>query len=509
MAWLDWVVVASVVLLAALIIKPWRRRGRYLRKHPQARKLSRQQYVRLLDLLARDSRQVPDLGVAPPNSCAQEFPVEESLTDDLTGLKTRCYFMEALDGEWRRSTRTGAQFSLTMMHLKGFKRANDPNGYLPGDKVMKALTATARPFSLIMMDLDRFKQVNERMGRLEGDKVLTAVAALLSARSRQPNVAARYGEDEFAILMPETNTQQAEIVAEDLRAAVEADDILHAHEVTGSFGVTTFPDHGATQEQVLGAAEFRMYMAKHYGNYVQAPHPPPTAGDAERSEWQEAAREGGGKQFLSALRDDANAHLRKFQQMKYLSQTITVMAPLLEAYDPYTAGHSKAVSWLAAQIAIQAGISQAEMEEIRLAGLVHDIGKLCVPEEVFKKPALLTAEEYEVMKTHAAWGAIMLEPMKGEVIERIRRIVRHHHERYDGQGYPDHLMGEEIPLGARIVAVAGCFENMVSDLRYKSARTFEDALAELRRCSGTQFDPKAVSAFLDWLEIYGDPRKQQ
>ncbi|MGC9996659.1 MAG: GGDEF domain-containing protein [Terriglobia bacterium] len=175
----------------------------------------------------------------------------ESVTDGLTGLKTRCCFMEALDGEWRRSTQTGRQFSLTMMHL------------------------------------DRFEQANERMGRPEGDKVLTAVAALLSDRLKQPNVVARYEEDEFAILMPETNTQQAEIVAEELRAAVEADDILHAHEVTGSFGVATFPDHGATQERVLGAAEFRMYEAKYSkGNCVKAPHPPPRPGDADWSEWQ-------------------------------------------------------------------------------------------------------------------------------------------------------------------------------------------------------------------------------
>ena len=110
------------------------------------------------------------------------------------------------------------------------------------------------------------------------------------------------------------------------------------------------------------------------------------------------------------------------------------------------------------------------------------------------------------MKTHAACGEKMLEPLR---VIAIECIVRYHHERYDGRGYPDHLMGEEIPLGARIVAVAECFHDMVSDHPYRSARTFEDALAELRRCSGTQFDPKVVTAFLDWLEIHGDPRRQQ
>jgi putative nucleotidyltransferase with HDIG domain len=169
------------------------------------------------------------------------------------------------------------------------------------------------------------------------------------------------------------------------------------------------------------------------------------------------------------------------------------------------AGHSQAVSWLAALIARQAGLSPAEIEEIRLAGLVHDIGKIHVPREVLHKRTPLTAEEYEVMKTHAAWGAKILEPLK---VEGIERIVRHHHERYDGKGYPDGLAGDSIPLGARIVAVAECFQSMVSDPRYKRARTFEEAVAELGRCCGTQFDPKVVAAFLDWLEIHGDPEKQ-
>jgi diguanylate cyclase (GGDEF)-like protein/putative nucleotidyltransferase with HDIG domain len=455
MALLDWVIIVSIALLAGAVIGVRRRGGRYFTK---------------LDLRAwktgsPNRYDEPELAIAAHNVRAQRCSEEEVITDGLTGLKTHPYFRETLDGEWRRSTHTGRQFCLTMM------------------------------------DLDRFKQVNDRMGRLEGDKVLTAVAALLDAQSRQPNVVARYGEDEFAILMPETNTQQAEILAESLRAAVEADDFLRAHEVTASFGIATFPDHGRTQEEVLRAADSGLHLAKHCsGNCVKVASLGPKAGNAERNErLLEAYLEAAVKGTFSAAPDTFSHYQDKFKQMKPLWDTIAALAFAVEAKGPYMKGHSQAVSRLAAQIAIQAGLSQAEVEEIRLAGLVHDIGKLHVPESALRKPTLLTAEEFEIMKSHAAWGENMLEPLK---VKAIERIVRHHHERYDGKGYPDGLAGDTIPLGARIVAVAECFHSMVSDLPYRSARTFEDALAELRRCSDTQFDPQVVTAFLDWLQMY-------
>ena len=196
----------------------------------------------------------------------------------------------------------------------------------------------------------------------------------------------------------------------------------------------------------------------------------------------------------------------RFEQMKLVLGLPPTFGFLVEADGPYPRGHAQAVSWLAMQIARRVGLSQGEVEELRLAGLLHDIGKLHVPLHILDKPESLTAEEFETLKSHAAMGERMLEPFK---VRGIGRIVGHHHERYDGKGYPDGLAGHQIPLGARIVAVAECFHEMVSDQPYKSSRTFEDALAELRRCSGTQFDPEVVKAFLDWLQIYGDPREQQ
>ena len=486
MAWLDWVIIASIALLAGGIIGARRRRGSYLNE---------------LDLqepekASPDSCNEPEPAAAPHNTRAQpqpveepftdrvgfavdtiavrigSHPVEEAITDGLTGVKTRRYFMGALEGECRRSTRAGLQFSL------------------------------------IMMDLDRLKQVNDRLGRREGDKVLTAVGAFLNARSKQPNVVARYGGDEFGILMPETNTQQAEILAEELRSAVEADDFLRALEVTASFGIATFPDHGRNPEEILRVANSGMYIAKHCnGNCVKVASLSLKPEDVERDKrLLEEYLEMAAKEMVATAPDTSSHDQDKFEQKKPLLDTITALAFAVEAKDPYRQDHAEAVSRLAAQIALQMGLSQAEVEEIRLAGLLHDIGKIDAPDDLLNKPTLLTAEEYEIVKSHTAWGATILEPLN---VKAIERIVHHHHERYDGKGYPDGLAGDKIPLGARIVAVAECFHNMLSDLRYKSARTFEDALAELRRCSGTQFDPEVVKVFLDWLRIHGDPREQR
>ncbi len=461
-AWLSWIVIASIGLLTAVIA------GARRQREPHLGKLD----LETLRIGSPDGYNEPDMAVAPQNSRAQPSPVKETITDDLTGLETPGYFREELDREWRRSSRASRQFSLTMM------------------------------------DLDRFKRVNDRKGRLEGDGVLKAVGALLGARSRQSDVVARYGADEFAILMPETNTLQAEILAERLRAAVEANALLRAQEVTASFGIATFPDHGRTPEEMLSAASSGISLAKQCkGNCVRVATLSPKPGNAERNErLMEVYLDAAEKGIFSTAPDGFSHHQHRFEQTKPLWDSITALAFAVEAKGPYTKCHSQAVSRLAARIATQAGLSEAEVEEIRLAGLVHDIGKLDVPEDVVNKPTQLTAEEFEIMKGHSAWGAKILERLNAKDIERI---VRHHHERYDGKGYPDGLAGDQIPPGARIVAVAECFDSMVSDLPYKSARTFEDGLDELRRCSGTQFDPKVVTALLDWLQTYDDPHKPQ
>ncbi len=419
------------------------------------------------------------LAIALHNARAYQVALEQAITDGLTGLKTHRFFMEGLDREWRRSTRSG--------HL----------------------------FSVIMMDLDRFKLVNDRHGHLEGDKVLTAVAHLLNDCVRQSNVMARYGGDEFAILMPETRTEQAEVLAERLRARIEADRFLAAHGVTASFGIATFPVHGPTQEEILRVADSGMYLAKHgAGNCVRVASLTLESAQADR-QLLEAYLGVTMKRRFSTGPEAFNHYLKGFEHVMQkgdgeatsLLETVTALAFAIDAKDHYTRDHSKAVSRLAAQIARQLGLSDTQIEEVRLGGILHDIGKIGVPEAILNKSSRLTTDEYNLMKSHTLLGEKILEPLKSKVIEGIRGMVRNHHEMVDGKGYPDGLRGGNIPLGARIITVADCFDTMVSQRLYKPERSVEEAVEELRHCSGTQFDPDLVEAFVRSLEALGDPRR--
>jgi putative nucleotidyltransferase with HDIG domain len=188
-----------------------------------------------------------------------------------------------------------------------------------------------------------------------------------------------------------------------------------------------------------------------------------------------------------------------------LLDAVTALARAVDAKDHYTQGHSQSVSRFASQIARQMSLSDSLIEEVRLGGILHDIGKIGIPEAVLNKPSILTPEEFSLMKSHALLGAKILEPLKVKAIERIRGMVHHHHEMLDGSGYPDNLKGDDIPLGARIITVADCFDTMVTKRAYKHGRTLEEAMEELRRCRGTQFDPDVVDAFARSIESLGDP----
>jgi len=404
---------------------------------------------------------------------------EQAITDGLTGLKTHRYFMEAVEREWRRSTRSGQKFSV------------------------------------IMLDLDQFKEVNDRYGHMQGDLVLRAVANVLSDSVRNSNVVARYGGDEFSILIPEATTAQAGTFAERMRANIENDPLLKTHGITASIGIGTFPEHGPTKEEVLRMADAGTYLAKYQnGNCVRVGPLTPPAMDAG---WEQGILETNlgtaASQTFCTGSEAFNEYLSRIEQASQqamgelsLLDTVTSLARTVDFCDHYTRDHGQAVSRWAVRIARQLGMSHEDVEEVRLAGVLHDIGKVGIPLDILSKPARLTPEEYELIKSHSVLGERILKPLKLGSIKRIARMVRHHHETFDGNGYPDRLKGEGIPLGARILAVADSFDTIVSDRSYKRGRTYNDAIIELHRCCGTQFDPQLVD-FL--LRANSDPKSQK
>jgi diguanylate cyclase (GGDEF)-like protein len=400
---------------------------------------------------------------------------EQAITDGLTGLKTHRYFMEAVEREWRRSTRSGQEFSI------------------------------------IMIDLDQFKEVNDRYGHMQGDRVLRAVANVLSDSVRQSNVVARYGGDEFAVLMPEATTAQAEAFAERMRANIESDPLLKQHGITASIGIATFPEHGPTKEEILRMADAGMYLAKYQnGNSVRV-GPSPSAASAGIDPGTIDPNLGAAaRQMFNTGSEAFNEFLQRIEQASHkelgevhLLETVTALARNIDFSDQFTRDHGQAVSRWAVMIARQLGMPEDDIEEVRVAGVLHDIGKVAIPMEILSKPGRLTPEEYALVKSHSVMGEKILVPLNLSSIKRISRMVRHHHETFDGTGYPDGLKGEAIPIGARILAVADSFDTIVSDRSYRRGRSYNDAIVELHRCCGTQFDPQLVDSF---LRAHGDAK---
>jgi diguanylate cyclase (GGDEF)-like protein/putative nucleotidyltransferase with HDIG domain len=431
------------------------------------------------------------------NALSFQKAQEQAITDGLTGVKTHRFFMEALSAEWKRSTRAG------------------------------------RAFALVLMDLDRFKFVNDFYGHLEGDLVLQRVGHILETNCRRSDVVARYGGDEFVILMPETTMEHARQLASKLRGWIAADTLLREKNISASFGIACYPLHGSSPQELIQVADASMYLSKHQGgNAVStADHFDPN----EAKKWKRDVLEAylgvtlkrmfatgpeafdeiysRLKQFTESLAATEPSHRVPAAQVpcpegpqalpQAILDTVTSLAFAIDAKDHYTQGHSQKVSAYAALIGEALGLSDLEVEEVRLAGVLHDIGKVAIPEPILNKNGPLNPDEWETMKSHVTFGAKILEPLGP--LARIREMVLHHHEFFDGSGYPHALSGEKIPLGARIIAVADAYDTITSDRTYKKARAAADALAELERCANHQFDGSIVEAFIRTMQSMPNP----
>jgi diguanylate cyclase (GGDEF)-like protein len=413
------------------------------------------------------------LATALHNSFVFQKLQQQSITDGLTGIKTRRFFWEALTSEWRRASRSG------------------------------------RAFSVVLIDLDKFKEVNDTLGHLEGDLVLARVGRLLEQKCRQSNVVARYGGDEFIILMPETGMEQAQVLAERLRLWLATDPMLEEHRITASFGVSSFPVHGFSAEDLIRMADAGMYLAKHAGgNQVSMSEPSPEAEGSSVHRQQVSGyiegflqREHTGPEHLEELVTTLRKLCSRGEEADHqaLREAIEAMSRAAELREPHAEGHGEQSSLCAAMIARGLNLPTQEVESLVFAARVHDIGKLFVPERILNKPGLLTEDEFYVMKMHPQAGAELLSAMPDS--DRLQEAVEFHHEALDGSGYPSGLRGENIPLWARIIAVADAYTKMTSDRSFAPAKTNDQALAELERMSGTRFDGMIVRLFARQLKL--------
>lgn len=367
---------------------------------------------------------------------------DQARTDVLTGLYNRREFDERLDAEFRRAQRY------------------------------------SKPFAFLFLDIDNFKQVNDTYGHDAGDAVLKALAEVLIKQFRDVDILARYGGEEFVVMLPEIDGGTAKGVAERVRRAVAATPFRLPDSgeiaVTVSIGVSCYPACASTPEGVVSRADQALYIAKQAG-----------------------------RNRVVLYRETLKARIEKDPDLvvELLTESMDNVLPIVTAVSckaPFFRNHVDTVERTAMTLAQTLGLSPEERETLRLASLLHDIGMITVPDTILAKTDLLSPEEWELVKHHPVTAAELLERVPA--LRHVASLVRHHHERMDGQGYPDGLKGDELPYLARILAVADAYTAMIADWPGRKPITNTEAKAKLQAGAGTQFDPKIVQALLESFE---------
>ena len=333
-----------------------------------------------------------------------------------------------------------------------------------------------RTVSLILLDLDYFKLFNDNWGHQQGDKALKWFAGICKQSIRNMDVLARYGGEEFVVILPETGFTAALEVAERIRQSAEkmsAPEFGKNSRITASAGVATFPDHAKSKHSLILCADAALYSAKQRGR--------------NRSMIYDES--------CSMLHHISTNHVGALLASEDFS-ALEALATVIDGRDKYTRGHSRSVMEISLAIGEKAGMSEEELETLKSASLLHDLGKIGTPEEVLDKKTLDGSERMQI-ENHPNLGSQILRRV--QEMSSILPGVRHHHERYDGKGYPSGLAGNDIPLIARIIAIADSYDAMTNHRPYRDAMSHEEAVAELKKCSGKQFDPELVEMFLGMI----------
>ncbi|HET8840626.1 MAG TPA: diguanylate cyclase, partial [Ktedonobacteraceae bacterium] len=366
----------------------------------------------------------------------------------------------------------------------GMLATTDPLTELPNHRaLLTSLTheqecaqRNQRSYAVLFLDLDHFKEFNDGYGHTAGDVALFEFAQLLGRSMRTTDTVGRWGGEEFVAVLPETEASDALAIAQHLRTTVNQQPFAVGSGLylTCTIGLACYPAHGETLDAIVNAADQAMYAAKRLGRNQVRPIDDPAV------------------QFVLT-----RGNCEGSREETTLLGFIEAFCSLIEERDPLLAEHSRAVACLVQQLAMSMGVSGQEAQMMSLAGQLHDLGKISLPDAILQKPAPLTSEEWQQMKRHVCVGADMLARIPS--LHSLAPIVRAHHERWNGTGYPDHLKGEEIPFAARLIGVADSYLAMTMDRPYQKALPSEVALGELQHCAGSLFDPMIVRALGELL----------
>lgn len=355
--------------------------------------------------------------------------------------------------------------------------------------------------SIIIMDINHISKINRELGHAKGDEVIKLLAEKIKQNIRNGDTAGRYGGDEIAIILPDTDTDEAKYIAEYLTYSLSCCFVDDVGPVKVSVGIATYPECTKDQEKLLILAEQAMYISqsKGYKDGMSA-----IVSSLDYNFWDDMALNSFAE-VLSKRHSQIGINfeeelVHKFNNEQIISQNhlmemVTSLAGAIDAKDTYTKGHSTSVSRYSEALARAINLPEAEVERIALGALLHDVGKIGIPENVLRKPTHLSDEEWEIMKQHPVIGAEKVL-MPNEALRDLIPMVKYHHEHWDGSGYPDKLKGEEIPFSARIVSIADSFHALISDRPYRKGLGVERACEILKMGAGIQWDRNLVRHFI-------------